>query len=175
MTLLRAKMIFGLIVIVTSAFSMAADDQLIGIQQRPLSQPLGIEEIQPAFGNIMREIAYRLTNSYWASQGGNWGLAQYQLKMLERAMESAMVTTPKSVQMLKPYDRTYIEPLTAAIENKRIDQFNRQFSAALAGCNNCHKEAGLGFIRYELPEASGSTLFLDYGLQTEPRTNKTKH
>jgi hypothetical protein len=174
MSTIRTKLILGSLVLGAWTLSAAADDQKIAIQERPLKHSVSIEEIQPGFGNIMREIAYRLTNGYWAAQGGNWGLAQYQFQMLERAMESGVRTTPKLVQMLRPYELTYLEPLTTSIENKNIDQFNGQFLAALTGCNSCHKETGFGFILYELRDASGGTPFLDYGLQTEPRTNKAK-
>ena len=175
MTSIRTIAIFGLMVLGSWPLAAAADDQKISVQPPASRQSPDLEEIQPGFGNIMREIAYRVTNGYWAAQGGNWGLAQYQFQMLERAMDAGMRTTPKLVQSLRPYEQTFLEPLTTAIAHKRLDQFNSHFAAALGGCNDCHKETGLGFIWYELPETSGSASFLEYGLQTEPRVNKAKH
>lgn len=124
--------------------------------------------VQPGLGVIMHEIGYRFANIYWAGNGGNWGLAQYQLKELLEAQEVAKVTRPSRAPMLKAYDENHLVPLEKAIEKKDIAQFRRSFTSAMNGCNACHTALGYSFIRYRVPKQSTHEV-LDFSLKTEPK------
>lgn len=124
--------------------------------------------IQPGLGVVMHEIGYRFANIYWAANGGNWGLAQYQLKELLEAQEVAEVTRPKRAPMLKAFETGHLVPVAKAIEKKDISQFRRSFSAAVDGCNACHTALGYSFIRYRVPKQSNHEV-LDFAVKTEPK------
>ena len=116
----------------------------------------------------MHEMAYRLTNIYWAANGGNWGLAQYQLKELLEAQEVGEITRPQHAPMLKANEQTYLAPLAQAIEKQDINQFNHRLSAAVTGCNTCHAALGYGFIRFKVSKLPKEE-FLDFSLKTDPK------
>jgi hypothetical protein len=127
-----------------------------------------LASIQPGLGVVMHEMGYRFADLYWAANGGNWGLAQYQLKELLEAQEVAEVTRPQRAPMLKAFEESYLVPLAKTIEKKDISQFRRSFSSALNGCNACHTALGYAFIRYHVPKQSTHEV-LDFSLKTEPK------
>ncbi|MFZ5467287.1 MAG: hypothetical protein ACOZAI_08515 [Pseudomonadota bacterium] len=111
-----------------------------------------LESIQPGLGVVMHEMGYRFANIYWAANGGNWDLAQYQLKELREAQDVGKVTRPQRAPMLAAYDESHLVPLSEAIGKKDITQFNRRFTTAMQGCNACHTALGFGYIRYRVPQ-----------------------
>lgn len=141
----------------------------INIHQGSLENRVNsLTSIQPGLGMVMHEIGYRFADMYWAANGGNWGLAQYQLKELIEAQEVAEVTRPQRAPMLKAFEDNHLAPLGKAIEKKDISQFRRSFSAAVDACNACHTALGYGFIRYRVPKQSLHEV-LDFSLKTEPK------
>ena len=156
------------------AFSAQAADQTAGgIHQGPLESRVdALASIQPGLGVVMHEFAYRFANTYWAANGGNWGLAQYQLKELLEAQEVAEMTRPQRAAMLKANEDAYLVPLAKAIEQQDIVEFKRRFAQAEAGCNGCHAALGYAFIRYHVPEQPQHNL-LDFSLKTEPAYQET--
>ncbi len=127
-----------------------------------------LASIQPGLGVVMHEIGYRFADMYWAANGGNWGLAQYQLKELLEAQEVAEVTRPQRAPMLKAFEDAHLAPLGKAIEKKDLVQFRRSFTSAVQACNACHTALGYSFIRYRVPERSSHEV-LDFSLKTEPK------
>ncbi|WP_230626036.1 hypothetical protein [Cupriavidus necator] len=139
------------------------------IEQGPLENRVKtLASIQPGLGTVMHEMGYRFTNIYWAANGGNWGLAQYQLKELLEAQEVGEITRPQHAPMLKANEKTYLAPLAQAIEKQDINQFNHRFSAAVNGCNACHTALGYGFILFKVPKLPKQE-FLDFSLKTDPK------
>ncbi len=127
-----------------------------------------LASIQPGLGVVMHEVGYRFSSLYRAAHGGNWGLAQYQLKELREAMEVAETTRPKRAAMLKAFGQTHLGPIDAAIEKKNLAEFNPRFLEAVKGCNACHSALGMSFIRYRVPER-GHQGGLDVTLKTDPK------
>lgn len=118
--------------------------------------------------DVMREIGYRLANSFWAASGGNWGLAQYQLYQLRVAEDTAKLDDPAHASMVAEFEASYRVPLADAVLEKDLGKFNKHFAKAIEGCNACHARLGYGFLHYQIPEAGGTGAFLDFGLKTEP-------
>ena len=46
-----------------------------------------LAEIQPGLGTVMLEDLFRFVTMYYAAKGGNWGLADYQLKEMREIQE----------------------------------------------------------------------------------------
>ncbi len=99
----------------------------------------------------MIEYGARFTNMYYAAKGGNWGLADYQLKEAREIQEVGETTRPARADMLKGFEAAYLEPLAAPIKAKDFKKFDEAARAAIGGCNDCHNAQGFPFIRYELP------------------------
>ena len=132
-----------------------------------------LSSIQPGLGVVMHEIGYRITALYKAANGGNWGLAQYELKELIEAQEVAEVTRPQQAGMLKGFENSSLVPLEKAITQKDIKQFNLRFTKVVNACNACHTALGHAYIKYRVPAQSNSD-FLDYNLKTEPEDTEEK-
>jgi hypothetical protein len=167
------------LMLVCLTFGIAAGAQAEGNQEKSIYQGAmenrvnAIASIQPGLGVVMHEMGYRLTSAYWAANGGNWGLAQYELKELLEAQEVAEITRPQRASMLKAFEDGYLAPLGKTIEKKDISQFNLRFSETVNGCNACHTALGYGFIRYHLPKQSTQE-FLSFTVKTEPKYEEGK-
>jgi len=132
-----------------------------------------LASIQPGLGVVMHEMGYRASAMYWAANGGNWGLAQYELKELLEAQEVAELTRPQRAGMLKAFESVNLTPLDKAISRKDINLFNKRFSSAVNACNACHTALGYGFIKFHVPTQSKHQV-LDFNLKTEPRYDEEK-
>jgi len=133
-----------------------------------------LSSIQPGLGVVMHEIGYRMSAMYRAANGGNWGLAQYELKELLEAQEVAELTRPKRAPMLKGFEDGNLDPLGKAISKKDINLFNKRFTAAVNSCNACHTALGYGFIKYKVSGQPKHDV-LDYNLKTEPKYEEEGH
>lgn len=128
-------------------------------------------DIQPGLGVIMQEIGRRMTAIFYAARGGNWDLANYQLKELREAQEVAETTRPNRKDALVSFEDSFLGDeenaaegtLQDAINKKNFAVFNRSFKSALDGCNGCHQATGFAYIKYRLPKSSELPLqfFLD--------------
>ena len=127
--------------------------------------------IQPGLGTVMIEYGNRFTDAYFAAQGGNWGLAQYQIKEMIEIQEVGEITRPKMADALKGFEEGYLAPLEEPIKNKDFIAFDALFKETLAGCNGCHAGTGYAFVKYVLPKAPVEN-YLDFSLKTEPIYSK---
>lgn len=124
--------------------------------------------IQPGLGVVMHEMGFRFAGIYWAAKGGNWGLAQYQLKELGEAQEVAEITRPHRADMLKAFEGSYLVPLRKTIAEKDMAGFSKRFAEAEQACNACHTALGYGFIQVHVPETPAPGL-MDFSLKSEPK------
>ena len=111
-----------------------------------------IAEIQPGLGTIMVEFGHRFYTLYYASKGGNWELAKYQLHEMIEASEVAEITRPKYKKQLKEFEDTYLSKLKKTIKQKDFKNFKKAYTQTTISCNNCHKINGHNYIRYKLPK-----------------------
>jgi hypothetical protein len=117
-----------------------------------------LAEIQPGIGTVMLEYSFRFGSLYYAAQGGNWKLADYQLKEMTEIQEIGETTRPGRAQALKNFEEKSLGPIGEAIKQQNRKAFNVAFQAALKGCNECHVDQKFGFIHYVLPKAAPSPL-----------------
>jgi uncharacterized membrane protein len=129
--------------------------------------------IQPGLGTVMTEYGNRFTDAYFAAKGGNWGLAQYQLKEMVEIQEVGEITRPAMADVLKSFESAYLEPLAETVKQKDFAAFEKAFGETVAGCNGCHAGTGNSFVRYVLPQKPGEA-YLDFTLKTEPTDEEKK-
>lgn len=133
----------------------AADEWLKGTPDQKMKT---LADLQPGLGTVMIEYSGRYTNAYYAAKGGNWGLADYQIKEAREIQEVGETTRPGRAAALKAFESAYLDPLQKAIEAKDFKKFDVAFKAGVQGCNGCHAGNGFPYIRYELPKAPPSPL-----------------
>lgn len=129
-----------------------------------------LAKIQPSLGTVMIEVGDRITNTYYAAKGGNWGLAQYQLKEAIEIQEVGEITRPGNAPLLKSIERNYQTPLNDAILAMDWPTFQTRFDAMVTkGCNACHAATGHAYIQYRLPpQPTESTLNFDLPSKSTP-------
>jgi hypothetical protein len=97
-------------------------------------------QIQPGLGTVMIEYATRFDNLWWAADGGNWDMADYQLKEMTEIQEVGETTRPARADALKKFETEYLEKLIAASKAKNKDAFVAAYDLTITGCNKCHGE-----------------------------------
>jgi len=143
----------GILLVVGTAY--AAPDWLKGSTDEKIKT---LADIQPGLGTVMIEYSNRFTNLYYAAKGGNWKLAEYQLKEALEIQEVGEATRPKRAKGLKKFEDESLFKVSKAIQGKDFAMFEAAFNDAVKGCNACHDDEGFGFIVYELPPAPVSPL-----------------
>ncbi len=127
-----------------------------------------LAKIQPGLGTVMIEYGNRFTNTYYAAKGGNWGMAQYQLKEAREIQEVGEVTRPGRAPMLRNFEHGYLDALEKTIEAKDWSAFESQFKASVTGCNACHAANGFAFVQYVLPDKPAMN-YVNFNLKTDPK------
>lgn len=163
----RMKLLSLLLVPVIAA--QAGEEAEKNIREGTLESRVdALASIQPGLGVVMHEMGYRFADVYWAAKGGNWGLAQYQLKELGEAQEVAEVTRPHRADMLKAFESSYLVPLGKSIVAKDMESFSKTFMATEQACNACHTALGYAYIQVHVAEVPAPGI-LDFSLKTDPK------
>lgn len=137
---LRVLAVAGLIVAGTSLCAGAAEEDM----QKQID---GIMGALPKFAVPMREVGDRFQNMYFAAEGGNWGLAAYMSKYMDKAMSPAKVTKPKEYPDWAAFYKDQFAPVNKAIADQDLTAFKKEYNAVIASCNECHVGMGYGFIK----------------------------
>lgn len=127
-----------------------------------------LAKIQPGLGTIMTEYGNRFVDVYYAAHGGNWGLAQFQLKEMTEIQEVGETTRPEHASSLKAFEDGYLKPLEKAVANKDWKTFQRRYQDTVSGCNGCHAATGHAFIHFRLPPRPVED-YLDFSLKSDPK------
>jgi hypothetical protein len=123
----------------TSIFANGAEDM-----QKQIDD---IRGALPKFAIPMREVGDRFQNMYFAAEKKNWGLAFYMSKYMNGAMTPAKVTKPKEYADWKAFYDVKFAPINKAIEAEDFAAFQKEYTAIIKTCNECHKDMGYGFIK----------------------------
>jgi hypothetical protein len=101
----------------------------------------------PKFAIPMREVGDRFQNMYFAAKGGNWGLAAYMSKYMNGSMNPAKVTKPDEYKIWKSFYEDTFAPVNKAIMDQNFKTFEKEYTAVIKSCNDCHGGMGYGFIK----------------------------
>ncbi len=121
----------------------------------------------PKFAVPMREVGDRFDDMYFASKGGNWALASYMSRYMNKAMNPAKVTKPDEYPVWASFYTDTFNPVNEAIAAKDFEAFDLAYSQAIIDCNACHKSMGYDFIVILKADHPADT-HTDYTLKTEP-------
>ena len=115
----------------------------------------------------MREVGDRFQNMYFAAKGGNWALAAYMSKYMDKAMNPAKVTKPEEyVSWRKFYDGGF-GPVNTAIQAKDMKALDAAFNATITKSNSCHQGMGYDFIQV-VKQDKPADVGIEYKLSSEP-------
>lgn len=89
---------------------------------------------------------------WFAGQGRNWVLADYELEELREGFEDAVKFHPTHKDIKEPIAQLIaktmddsMSQLEKAIKAKNQDLFTQHFDSVTAGCNACHQVSEFGF------------------------------
>lgn len=107
---------------------------------------------------IMLRLQAHAAKLWFAGQAGNWDLVRFYLDKVDENADEVMKggfthgTTDVSATM-----ETVIPPVTAALREAAFQKdhaaFAQQYDRLVAGCNSCHRSAGLAFLEIRRPTA----------------------
>jgi hypothetical protein len=84
---------------------------------------------------------------FYAAEGGNWALASYMSKYMDKAMNPAKITKPKEYPDWAAFYKEEFAPVNNAIAAQDMATFTKEYNAVIASCNDCHAGMGYGFIK----------------------------
>jgi hypothetical protein len=116
---------------------------------------LSLDEIgklaSPGLGTLMPVISDRFGWMAHAGIGGNWKLAAYQLRKVNKLFATAKVTRPKWTDVIDAYAAGFLDPIAAAIGAADREAFARAVDAAVDEANAIHRRFNYGYIVYKVP------------------------
>jgi hypothetical protein len=120
----------------------------------------------PKFAVPMREVGDRFQDMYFAAKGGNWGLAAYMSKYMNGAMNPAKLTKPAEYSVWESFYKETFAPVNKAIMAQDIVAFEKEYTAVIKHCNDCHVGMGYGFIKV-VKQKAASDIGIDYKLPSK--------
>ena len=120
-----------------------------------------LAEIQPGMARLMKEIGERYHILYYAAKGGNWRLAQHELKQIDSLMKVGGTSRPKYSQDLTSFIRSNLGPISDAIGSQDWAKFEAAYEDGIKESNKLHEKYGYAFIRYVLPKSPPEFYDLD--------------
>jgi hypothetical protein len=110
-----------------------------------------LAELQPGLGQLMPLVSDRYWVMYYAAQGGNWALAQYELNGLRSLWKKMSATRPKFKSMLENFARMVFDPLEKQITARDFAAFDRIYRDGIDRANKMHVATDHPEIIWKLP------------------------
>jgi hypothetical protein len=107
---------------------------------------------------------YHASNLWFAGRAQNWPLAGYYWDKVMMHMKSSADADPSGKRkadlqaILNAIDRSPTMQVGEAIEKKDLAGFGQAYRSMLQGCFNCHKVAGLAYLRPRFPVPPSSAI-----------------
>ena len=107
---------------------------------------------------------YHTTNLWFAGRSENWPLANYYWDKVMLHMKTSADADPSGTQradlerILAAIERSPTMQVDEAIAKKDLRGFGDAYRNLLQGCYNCHKVAGLDYLRPRLPIPPSSAI-----------------
>ena len=122
-----------------------------------------LAEVQPGMARLMKEIGERYHILYFAAKGGNWKLAQHELKQIVSLMKVGGTLRPKYSHDITSFIQNHLNPIGDSIDAREWKKFENAYKNGIDESNKLHEKYGYGFIRYVMPKNPPET----YDLQPQ--------
>jgi hypothetical protein len=126
-----------------------------------------LAELQPGLGQLMPLVSERYWTLYYAAKGGNWALADYEVRSLRSLWTKMSTTRPKYKAMLDNYTKKIFDPLAQHITVKNFTEFEKVYKKGIELANTMHVASNHGEIVWKLPP--NPPQHLDLGPQSEKK------
>jgi hypothetical protein len=110
-----------------------------------------LAELQPGLGQLMPLVGERYWTLYYAAKGGNWALADYELRGLKSLWQKMSATRPKYQGMLENYAKKIFDPLARQIAAQNFAEFEKTYQTGITLANTMHAASNHAEIVWKLP------------------------
>jgi hypothetical protein len=126
-----------------------------------------LAELQPGLGQLMPIVSERYWTLYYAARGGNWALADYEVRSLRSLWQKMSTTRPKYKGMLNDYAKKIFDPLQQQIAARNFGEFEKIYEQGIDLANKMHVDSNHSEIVWKRP--SSPPQHLDLGSQPEKK------
>lgn len=158
-----------LVAVLAAALAQAAEPTKSEPPSDPVQQAL--KEIRgqlPSQSHTMADVAYHYNNLWFASQAGNWPLAEFMLNETKSHLRWAVRVRPvrplssggqlQVGDMLSAIEQSTLKELTESVRAKDKPRFETAYKQQLASCYACHVAAEKPYLKLRLPERPAETM-----------------
>ena len=144
------RRLFGSIGIAALALALAVAG--VGAAEAP-------DANRPLLSDLMILTQLRQIKLWYAERAGNWRLAAYELDQMKRTLDRIVTLYPRADSVAQDaFVRDKADPALAALElaiaGKDAAAFGVAYGRSTDLCNQCHEQAGVGFITVRVPTKS---------------------
>jgi len=121
-----------------------------------------LKALMPDQSHVMKDVAYRFSNLWFAGQAQNWPLAGFYLNETRSHLGWAVRTRPVRRTttgeidlrgILDGMDRSLLAGVQKTIEARDPATFAKAYRDALSGCYACHQASEKPYLRPRVPDA----------------------
>jgi len=116
------------------------------------------EDYKPGFGKLMSTVQAHHAKLWYAGENENWKLAEFEVHEIEETFEEIVELRGdqhNAAELVPELIDPLLKNVEEAAQNQELIAFNRDYQQLTSGCNDCHLEAGVEFIRIQIPTETG--------------------
>jgi hypothetical protein len=116
----------------------------------------------PDQSHAMKDVAYHFANLWFAGQKKNWPLADFYWSETRSHLRWAVRIIPvrkdaqgneiRLAEILEPIEKTSLEEVHKAIDEKSTEKFGAAYRQMLDSCYACHLASAKPFLRLQIPQ-----------------------
>ena len=110
-----------------------------------------MSEALPDTPAVMEKVGHSWWHLIYAARGGNWGLAGYYLRRVDKLSSALRVLRPKHAQRLWRFQTQALPAVVEAVDAEDLAALETAYAEATDTANRLHGESGYPFIHWELP------------------------
>lgn len=113
-----------------------------------------IKNVKPGLGDLMLEIQVHHNKLWFAGQGENWPLAQFEHdEIMEILAQAEKIETERpEVKLFRVMIFPQLDSVQLAITQKNTGHFTTAFTNLTTACNNCHTDTKFNFNKIIIPD-----------------------
>jgi hypothetical protein len=126
------------------------------------SEVARLKGIVPDQSHAMKDVGYHFANLWFAGKKQNWPLADFYWSESRSHLRWAVRIIPvrkdpegheiKLSEILEPIEKSSLEDLHKAINEKNGEKFEAAYKQILDSCYSCHLAAGKPYLRLQIPQ-----------------------
>jgi hypothetical protein len=116
------------------------------------------EDYKPGFGELMSSVQAHHAKLWYAGINENWKLAEFEIHEIDETFEKVVelhVDEHNAAELVPELIDPLLKNVEYAAKKQELAAFKMDYQQLTSGCNDCHLEAGVEFIRIQIPTEPG--------------------